>query len=163
MGENREVLIVHPGEAERIPLPHGGGFVLLADARDTGGALGANRLTLGPGATGARPHYHARSTELFHVLEGVMWFDVDGRTTTVAAGGLVSVPPGVRHSFGAVPDSTADLLSVLTPGVDRFEYFRTLGRVQHGQESFDGLLKHQERYDVHFLPEPLPVARQTDG
>ncbi|MET9537441.1 cupin domain-containing protein [Streptomyces sp. NPDC006553] len=158
MGENREVLIVHAEEAERIPLPHGGGFVLLADAQDTDGALGANRLTLGRGATGARPHYHARSTELFHVLEGAVWFDVDGRTTTVTAGGLVSVPPGVPHSFGAVPDSTAELLSVLTPGVDRFEYFRTLGRIQHGRETFDGLLKHQERYDVHFLPEPPPVS-----
>ncbi|MFE6787544.1 cupin domain-containing protein [Streptomyces sp. NPDC057680] len=156
MGEERESLIVQAEEAERIPLPHGGGFVLLADARDTGGALGANRLTLGPGATGARPHFHTRSTELFHVLEGVMWFDVDGRTTTVTAGGLVSVPPGVPHSFGAVPDATAELLSVLAPGVDRFEYFRTLGRIQYGQEAFDDLLQHQERYDVHFLSDPPP-------
>ncbi|MFD3991228.1 hypothetical protein [Streptomyces sp. NPDC058583] len=55
------------------------------------------------------------------------------------------------HAFGASPGSTADLLVVLTPGVDRFGYFRSLGRVAHGLETFDHLLSRQERYDVHFL------------
>ncbi|MEU0399431.1 cupin domain-containing protein [Streptomyces sp. NPDC006197] len=151
MSENQKALVVHAEEAERVDLPHGGGFRLLADARDTGGALGANRLSLGEGAAGAPPHFHARSTELFYVLDGVMRFTLDGRTATVAAGGLVSVPPGTPHSFGAAPGSTAELLVVLTPGVDRFGYFRTLGRVQHGLETFDALRSAQDRYDVHFL------------
>ncbi|MFI2764033.1 cupin domain-containing protein [Streptomyces echinatus] len=145
-------------EAERVPLPHGGGFVLLADGSDTGGALGANRLALGRGTTGARTHYHARSTELFHVLGGTMWFTVAGTTTTIAVGGLVCVPPGTPHSFGAAADSTADLLAILPPGVDRFDYFRALGRVRSGREPFDRLLPEQDRYDVHFLPEPGPTA-----
>ncbi|WP_426363942.1 cupin domain-containing protein [Streptomyces sp. E-08] len=151
MSENQKALVVQPEEAERIDLPHGGGFRLLADARHTGGALGANRLLLGEGAAGARPHFHALSTELFYVLDGVMRFTLAGGTTTVAAGGLVSVPPGTPHSFGAAPGSAAELLVVLAPGVDRFGYFRSLGRVQHGLESFDGLLAEQDRYDVHFL------------
>ncbi|MGW4850820.1 cupin domain-containing protein [Streptomyces sp. NPDC004288] len=151
MSENQQALIVRAEEAERIDLPHGGGFHLLADARHTGGALGANRLSLGEGAEGARPHFHARSTELFYVLEGALRFTLDGGTTTVAAGGLVSVPPGTPHSFGAAPGSAAELLVVLTPGVDRFGYFRSLGRVQHGLETFDGILAAQDRYDVHFL------------
>ncbi|MFD7572834.1 cupin domain-containing protein, partial [Streptomyces sp. NPDC059810] len=142
----------------RNPAPQGVGFVLRGPARHPGGARGPNPHTPARAPPAPRPHFHTRSTELFHVLEGVMWFDVDGRTTTVTAGGLVSVPPGVPHSFGAVPDSTAELLSVLAPGVDRFEYFRTLGRVQYGQEAFDDLLQHQERYDVHFLPDPLTVS-----
>ncbi|MFJ3765251.1 cupin domain-containing protein [Streptomyces sp. NPDC090082] len=151
MSENQQALIVRAEEAERIDLPHGGGFHLLADARHTGGALGANRLSLAEGAQGARPHFHARSTELFYVLEGAMRFTLDGGTTTVAAGGLVSVPPGTPHSFAAAPGSAAELLVVLTPGVDRFGYFRSLGHVQHGLETFDGLLAAQDRYDVHFL------------
>ncbi|MEU4274180.1 hypothetical protein [Streptomyces tanashiensis] len=40
---------------------------------------------------------------------------------------------------------------VLAPGVDRFGYFRSLGRIRHGLESFDDLLAEQGRYDVHFL------------
>lgn len=146
-----DVLVIRPEDAERVALPHGGGFLLLADGAQTGGALGANRLTLGEGATGARRHYHALSSELFYVLEGEMEFEFDGGVRPVSAGGLVVVPPGMPHAFGAAPGSTADLLAVLTPGVDRFGYFRALGRIQHGMDSFDSLLPEQERYDVHFL------------
>ncbi|GAB4583832.1 cupin domain-containing protein [Nocardia sp. IFM 10818] len=145
-------LIVPAATAETVELPHGGAFHLLADATDTGGALGANRLTLGAGADGAAPHYHARSTELFYVLGGTMEFYLDGRSETVAAGSLIVVPPNLPHAFGAAPGSTADLLIVLGPGIDRFDYFRHLGRIQQGRADFDSLLPEQQRYDVHFLP-----------
>ncbi|MGA4843308.1 cupin domain-containing protein [Streptomyces sp. G45] len=109
MAENTQgaggALVVPPGAAEHVPLPHGGGFDLLADAAHTGGALGANRLTLGEGADGARPHHHARSTELFHVLDGALDFFLDGDLVTVGRGGLVVVPPGTPHAFGAVAGS----------------------------------------------------------
>ncbi|MFF0738999.1 cupin domain-containing protein [Streptomyces sp. NPDC004111] len=150
MDENRHVLAVNIQDSEHICLPDGGRFVLLADASDTGGALGANRLTLARGATGASTHHHVRSTELFYVLDGAAWFTAEGTTTTVETGGLFCVPPGVPHAFGAAPGSTADLLVVLTPGVDRFDYFRALGRIRAGEESFDQLLPQQERFDVHF-------------
>ncbi|TGB07300.1 cupin domain-containing protein [Streptomyces sp. MZ04] len=150
-GDTGDALIVRPEEAEYVPLPHGGGFRLLADAGGTGGALGANRLTLGEGADGARPHRHMLSSELFYVLDGTMEFFLDGAVTTVGQGGLVVVPPGMPHAFGAARGSTADLIAVLTPGIDRFGYFRALGRIQHGLESFDSLLSEQDRYDVHFL------------
>jgi quercetin dioxygenase-like cupin family protein len=146
-----DALVVRPEDVERVALPHGGGFLLLADAAETGGALGATRLALAEGASGARRHYHALSSELFYVLDGEMEFELDGEVTPVSAGGLVVVPPRMPHAFGAAPGSTADLLGVLTPGVDRFGYFRTLGRIQHGLDSFDTLLPEQERYDVHFL------------
>ena len=144
-------LVLQPEEAERVSLPHGGGFELLADASQSEGALGANRLTLGEGADGARPHYHALSSELFYVIDGALDFLIGDAVTTVSAGGLVVVPPKMVHAFGAAPGSTADLIAILTPGVERFDYFRALGRIQHGLESFDTLLPEQERYDVHFL------------
>ncbi|MFE2149998.1 cupin domain-containing protein [Streptomyces lavendulae] len=140
-------VVVRAEEAERVPLPHGGGFTLLTD----GGPLGANRLALGPGAAGARPHFHARSAELFHVLAGTVEFRLDGAVETVGAGGTVLVPPGLPHAFGATADGPAELLAVLGPAVERFEYFRTLGRVQHGLRPFEDLLPEQDRYDVHFV------------
>jgi mannose-6-phosphate isomerase-like protein (cupin superfamily) len=147
-----EALVVHADQAEQVGLPHGGAFHLLADAHHTAGAVGANRLTLGRGADGARPHFHALSTELFFVWAGSVDFLVrESALTTVAEGGLVVVPPGLGHAFGATPGHTADLISVLTPGVDRFDYFRALGRIQAGEESFDSLLPEQGRFDVHFL------------
>ncbi|MBF6238325.1 Uncharacterized conserved protein, contains double-stranded beta-helix domain [Nocardia otitidiscaviarum] len=146
-------LIVPNATAETVALPHGGAFHLLAEAGDTAGALSVNRLTLGLGADGAAPHRHTRSAELFYILDGTMEFYLDGRSTTVTAGSLIIVPPGMPHAFGAVPDSTADVLIVLGPGVDRFEYFRQLGRIQHGRADFASLLPEQQRFDVHFLPD----------
>ncbi|MEV0118431.1 cupin domain-containing protein [Streptomyces sp. NPDC050844] len=157
----KEALIVRSEEAEYVPLPHGGGFRLLADASATGGALGANRLTLGAGADGARPHYHALSSELFYVLCGTVEFFLDDEVTSVGPGGLVVVPPRMPHAFGAAPGSTADLLAVLTPGIDRFGYFRALGRIQHGLDSFDSLKAEQARYDVHFLDIPAWQSART--
>lgn len=151
-GEGTGALVVRSEGAEYVPLPQqGGGFRLLADSGATGGALGANRLTLGEGADGAGPHYHARSSELFYVLDGTVRFSLDGEMETVGPGALVVVPPRMPHAFGATPGSTAELLVVLTPGVDRFGYFRALGRIQHGLESLDSLRAEQDRYDVHFL------------
>ncbi|MEV6731397.1 cupin domain-containing protein [Streptomyces sp. NPDC051364] len=92
-GESAGALIVRSEEAEYVPLPHDGGFRLLADAGATGGALGANRLALGEGADGARPHYHARSSELFYVLDGTVQFSLDGEMETVGPGALVVIPP----------------------------------------------------------------------
>ncbi len=139
--------VVQAEEIEHVPLPHGGGFQLLAD----GGALGANRLLLGAGMAGARRHLHTRSTELFHVLDGTMEFELDGDTAEVGRGGLVLVPPGVPHAFAAAPGGPAEILAVLSPGIERFGYFRALGRIQHGLEPFESLLPEQERYDVHFV------------
>ncbi|NUP27815.1 MAG: cupin domain-containing protein [Nocardia sp.] len=147
-----DALVVPAATAERVELPHGGAFHLLADAVDTGGELGANRLTLGVGADGAAPHYHALSSELFYVLAGTAEFLLDGASETAPAGTLVVVPPGMPHAFGAAPGSAADLLIVLAPGIQRFEYFRHLGRIQNGHADFDSLLTEQQRYDVHFLP-----------
>ncbi|MBW5482250.1 cupin domain-containing protein [Streptomyces bambusae] len=146
--------VVRPEEAEHIELPDGAGIRLLADAADTAGAVGVNLLKLAAGADGAGPHHHTRSTEVFYVVAGAARFLLSGadgdRAETVGAGGLVVVPPGIVHAFGAVPRQGAELLVLLTPGVDRFGYFRALGRVRRGEEPFDVLLDEQHRYDVHF-------------
>ena len=45
----------------------------------------------------------------------------------------------------AAPESVADLIAILTPGVERFDYLRVLGRIQRDLKSFDTLLPEQER------------------
>src|SRR5690348_17010316 len=117
-------LIVHPADAEAVELPGGGEFLLLEDSLGTGGLLGANRLRLPAGANGTVPHHHDLSSELFYVLDGVMEFLLDGTLTPVGAGGLVVVPPGAVHAFGASAAGPAAFFAVLTPGIARFEYFR---------------------------------------
>lgn len=135
------ITVIPADTAEVVALSGGSAFRLLAD----GGAFGVNRLTLDVGADGAKPHFHARSSELFYVLDGVLEFR-HGATTTVDRGGLVIVP----HAFGAAPGHHADVLVVLTPGVERFGYFRHLGRIARGLDTVEALRSEQDRYDVHF-------------
>jgi len=73
-----QAVIVRHEHAELLELP-AAAFRLLADSGTTQGALGVNRLSLGTGADGAKPHYHARSWELFYVIDGTMEFLLDDR------------------------------------------------------------------------------------
>ncbi|GLW20491.1 hypothetical protein [Microbispora triticiradicis] len=43
----------------------------------------------------------------------------------------------------------ADILIVVTPGVERFEYFRQLERIAYGRQPLESLLEVQELYDNH--------------
>ncbi|MFK0154480.1 cupin domain-containing protein [Streptomyces sp. NPDC090499] len=145
-----ESVIVREADAELV----GGdpvGVRLLADSSATGGALSTVRVTLGEGADGAVPHLHRNSAELFYLLDGAADVLCGDDVVTAGRGDLVVVPPGKPHAFAAVPGSTADILIVITPGVERFEYFRHLQRLRLGEATLESLLEVQELYDNHYL------------
>ncbi|MEV0174090.1 cupin domain-containing protein [Streptomyces sp. NPDC050803] len=145
-----ETVVVRDADAELIEA----GPVaakLLADSSASGGALSAVRVTLGEGADGARPHLHHHSAEMFFLLDGEAQLLSGDDVVTAERGDLVIVPPGRPHAFAAAPGSTADLLVVITPGVERFEYFRHLRRIRLGEVTPESLLEVQELYDNHFL------------
>jgi quercetin dioxygenase-like cupin family protein len=127
---------------------------LLADASQTNGALTAQRVTLSAGADGAVPHRHTRGSEMFYVLRGVGQVLSGDDVLVAQEGDLVVVPPDVVHAFGAAPGHDLDLLIVLTPGIERFEYFRLLGRLGRGEATLEELLESQDRFDNHFVDSP---------
>ncbi|MEU8626322.1 cupin domain-containing protein [Streptomyces laculatispora] len=124
---------------------------LLADSSSTGGALSTQRVSLTNGADGAKPHHHSRSAELFYVLDGTAQLLSGEQLVTAERGDLVIVPPGLAHAFAAAPGEDADILIVITPGVERFEYFRHLERIAYGKVPPESLLEVQELYDTYFL------------
>ncbi|WNI33669.1 cupin domain-containing protein [Streptomyces sp. ITFR-6] len=124
---------------------------LLADSSSTGGALSTQRVSLVNGADGAKPHHHSRSAELFYVLDGTAQLLSGEQLVTAKRGDLVIVPPGLAHAFAAAPGEDADILIVITPGVERFEYFRHLERIAYGKVPPESLLEVQELYDTYFL------------
>jgi len=73
---------------------------------------------------------------------------------TAGEGDLLVVPPKLPHAFAAAPGQPADLLIVIAPGAERFEYFRHLARILTGQATPQSLLEVQERYDTWFLDSP---------
>src|ERR1700743_2450777 len=71
---------------------------LYADASATGGALSSQRVTLGEGANGARPHHHTGSAELFFILDGSLQVLAGDQVATAETGDLLVVPPMTPHA-----------------------------------------------------------------
>ncbi|WP_245671164.1 cupin domain-containing protein [Nocardia amamiensis] len=126
----------------------------MIDAVEAGGALSTLEVAMDRGADGAAPHYHTRSDELFYVAEGELQVLAGDRIVTVGAGGSIVVPKFMPHAFGAAPDSTARILIALTPGVQRFEYFRLLERIAAGESAMAELAAAQDEFDNHFVDAP---------
>ncbi|MBY8877235.1 cupin domain-containing protein [Actinacidiphila acidipaludis] len=149
MEDTTTALVVQPGDAGTASLTDGT-FELLAD----GGAVSASRLTLASGADGAPPHRHKLSHETFYLLDGTMVFRLGDAVTTVGKGGLVIIPPGLPHAFGAAEGETADVVVFLSPGIERFAYFEQLAAISRGELDFASLVPVQDRYDVHLIDLP---------
>ena len=126
---------------------------LYADSSATGGALSSQRITLGNGAAGAMPHHHAGSSELFYACPAwpSCW---PGSGSSRRGKEIVVVPPDTVHAFAATPAADADLLIIITPGVERFEYFRHLQRIANGAVPLASILEVQDRYDNYFDESP---------
>jgi quercetin dioxygenase-like cupin family protein len=115
-------VLVRADEAEHLDSI---GHVLLADSSATAGALSSHRVALGRGADGAVPHRHDNSSELFYILDGTFDLLVEDNVVTARTGDLLVVPPGAAHAFAAHRGSTAEALIIATPGIERFDYFRS--------------------------------------
>jgi hypothetical protein len=63
-------------------------------------------------------------------------------------------PARPSHAFAAAPGHNADILIVITPGVERFEYFRHLERIAYDKVPPESLLEVQELYDTYFRTSP---------
>ena len=45
----------------------------------------------------SRVHYHKKMTEIYYVLEGKGYFELDGESVPVSPGSAVLIKPGCRH------------------------------------------------------------------
>ncbi|MEO7070055.1 MAG: cupin domain-containing protein [Nostocoides sp.] len=122
---------------------------LLLDSSDTGGAVSVHRVLLREGAEGASPHRHLTTTELFYVLSGAVDLLAGDEVLHAVDGDLVVVPPGLDHAFGATAGADGELLVLVTPGIERFDFFRAVHDVMTGEADRSVLAGAQERYDNH--------------
>ncbi len=66
---------------------------------ETGGVCSLIEYVAPPHFRGPPPHVHEDAQESFFVMEGTVAFVMDGHTVTAPSGTLVSVPPGIVHTF----------------------------------------------------------------
>lgn len=130
--------IVRGKEAESVGTPEIQ-LKLLADSSATGGALSTVRVSLKEGADGAKPHTYKKSAEMFYVLDGRLDVLSGDQIVKTEAGDVIVVSPQMPHAFAAERRSSADILIIIAPGVERFEYFRQLTRIARGEERPESL------------------------
>jgi mannose-6-phosphate isomerase-like protein (cupin superfamily) len=69
---------------------------------------------LEPGQATQR-HYHARSEELYVLLDGEGELEVDGERSHVGPGQAILIPPGARHQITASDDGPLRFLCCCAP------------------------------------------------
>jgi mannose-6-phosphate isomerase-like protein (cupin superfamily) len=62
-----------------------------------------------------QPHYHARSEELYVLLEGEGEMEVDGARSRVGPGDAILIPPGAWHQIAAAADARLRFLCCCAP------------------------------------------------
>ena len=78
--------------------------------------------TLAPGQATQR-HYHARSEEIYLLLEGGGVMEVDGERERVGSGDAVLIPPCAWHQLTAGEDGARLLCCCVPPYSDDDTYF----------------------------------------
>lgn len=65
-------------------------------------------------------HYHERKLETFHVLHGEVTVTLDGESTLLRAGDVLTIERGVRHAFGSTTGAVIEEISTTHYGADSF-------------------------------------------
>ena len=103
---------------------------------------------LEPGSEPGMPHYHARHSDTFYVLEGQLEFVIDGKTVRAMAGTVLAAPRGAIHAFPVAIGGRARFLNLHTPG--GFErYIRELTAMRaRGETPTDEFFRSHDQYNV---------------
>jgi mannose-6-phosphate isomerase-like protein (cupin superfamily) len=96
---------------------------VLLDAQE-GGASNQSlaEAELAPGQKTQR-HYHARTEEIYVLLEGEGQMEVEGERGPVGPGDAVLIPAGARHELTAGPDGVRFLCCCAPPYDDADTFF----------------------------------------
>lgn len=133
--------------ADNIETVPGFNIQLVCQGSDTDGAMSVVHHELPPGGTGALPHFHSGYSEMLYILKGTLAVLGDDAVVELGEGDMAVVPRQMIHAFSATPNEGAEYILVTSPGVDRFEYFRSLARLRaQGLPSPKTL---QEEFDNH--------------
>ncbi len=85
--------------------------------------------SLEPGQATAR-HYHARSEELYVLLDGTGVMEIDGESSDVGPGAAILIPPGARHQIRASEDEPLRFLCCCAPPYSHEDtFFDSVNRI----------------------------------
>ncbi|MES2440933.1 MAG: cupin domain-containing protein [Verrucomicrobiota bacterium] len=121
----------------------------IVSGAQTGGAISVFKEIVQPGI-GPPRHIHHGQIEIFHVLSGILLFEVDGVRSTVTSGGAAVVPVGAVHAFRNIGDTPATLHYELLPSGNSEEAFERIVR-----EEIEDAAAFFESYGMKMAGPPL--------
>jgi quercetin dioxygenase-like cupin family protein len=146
-------VVCAPGEGQVISFGDAGAVTLKVVGRDSAGTMSAYEFVVPPATAGPPLHLHQSWDEAFYVLEGVMTFLIDGRTSSAPAGSFVFIPRGIPHTFWNESAATAKQLTVFHPaGIEA--YFEEVTRViaAGGDDTLAAATALMEKHDMIVPP-----------
>lgn len=121
-----QVIVVQPGEGDKVALP-GFGAVFKLYSRNNGGEVAIVEHFFEVGSITA-PHRHTREDEHSIVIAGEIGFRSDDSEVVLGPGGYITKPRGEMHAMWNAGSELGRIIEVITPG--GFEhYFRELSEL----------------------------------
>ena len=146
---NKEVTIVKQSEGETLPVL-GTGVRFLLNAEQTGNSFSLMEVEL-PRDQGPPPHDHPWD-EAYYVIDGDVWFMVDGKEAVYTAGDFLYAPGGTAHSFRGAGDNPARVLVFDAPSTAG-GFFREASReVVNFPEDLAKVPAIGAKYNLRFFP-----------
>lgn len=75
-------------------------------------SLAEARLPVGAATT---PHYHAKTEEIYYILQGRARMHIDEETAEVTVGDAIAIPPGATHQIVNTGNETLVFLCCCAP------------------------------------------------
>lgn len=101
-------------DAEPFTTKDGSTIRVLLDSGHGAANQSLAEAELEPGSE-TRRHYHARTEELYVLLEGNGELEVEGDRRAVGPGDAILIPPGARHQITAEADAPLRFLCCCAP------------------------------------------------
>ncbi len=152
---NKQPITVKNGEGESLPVL-GTQVRFLLEAARTGNNFSLMEVEL-PKDSGPPPHDHPWD-EAYYIIDGDVWFMVEGKEQVFTSGDFVYAPGGVLHSFRGAGERPARVLVFDAPATAE-GFFRDAAREVVNYP--DDLAKVPEiglRHNLRFAPPPSAAA-----
>jgi quercetin dioxygenase-like cupin family protein len=128
--------------------------LVMARAEDTAGRSSLTVVTYEPRWGGPFLHRHARSDEMFFVLEGDFLYRAADTQRTVGPGAFVFVPAGTPHAFKCLSDRPSKQIVMFSPAGPEL-WFDELTRLRATGAAPDAIAAAAAKFDQERLGPPI--------
>lgn len=95
-------------------------------------------------------HIHENEDELFHIIEGQMEFQTQGKTVVLSKGDMIFLPRMIPHAFKVVGDVKCKAVVTIIPsGIE--EMFEALAALPPGPPDFEKVTEICARQGITFV------------